>query len=66
MCIRDRISRYDILCAVNQLARLPWPIRRLANGLISLKVGLQGLAAQLIMEAELVAAVLTMKEAVFC
>ena len=38
----------------------------LANGPISFKVGLQGLTAQSTMEAELVAAALTMKEAVFC
>ena len=38
----------------------------LANALISFKVELQGLTAQSTMEAELVAAALTMKEAVFC
>ena len=38
----------------------------LANAPISFKVGLQGLAAQFTMEAELVAAALTMKEAAFC
>ena len=38
----------------------------LSNGPISFKVGIQGLTAQSIMEAELVAAALTMKEAVFC
>ena len=38
----------------------------LANGAISAYVGLQGLIAQLTMEAELVAAALTMKEVVFC
>ena len=37
----------------------------LANCLISLNVGLQRLTAQSIMEAELVSAVLTMKDAVF-
>ena len=38
----------------------------LSNGPVSFKVGLQGLTAQSTMEAELVAAALTMKEAVFC
>ena len=38
----------------------------LANGPISFKVGLQGLTVQSTMEAELVAAALTTKEAVFC
>ena len=38
----------------------------LANGPISFKVGNQGLAAQSTMEAQLVAAALTMKEVVFC
>ena len=38
----------------------------LANAPISFKVGLQGLTAQSTMEAALVAAALTMKEAVFC
>ena len=38
----------------------------LANGSTRFKVGLQSLTAQSIMEAELVAAALTMKEAVFC
>ena len=38
----------------------------LADGPISFKMGLQGLTAQSAMEAELVAAALTMKEAVFC
>ena len=38
----------------------------LSNGPISFNVGIQGLTAQLTMEAELVAAALTMKEAVFC
>ena len=38
----------------------------LANAPISFKVGLQGLTAQSTMEAELVAAALAMKEAVFC
>ena len=38
----------------------------LANAPISFKVGLQGLTAQSIMDAELVAAALAMKEAVFC
>ena len=38
----------------------------LANAPVSFKVGLQGLTAQSIMEAELVAATLAMKEAVFC
>ena len=38
----------------------------LSNGPISFKVGIQGLTAQSTMEAELVAAALTMKEAVFC
>ena len=38
----------------------------LSNGPISFKVGIQGLTAQLTMEAELVAAALAMKEAVFC
>ena len=37
----------------------------LANAAISFKVGQQGLTAQSTMEAELVAAALTMKEAVF-
>ena len=36
------------------------------GGLISFKVALQGLTAQSTMEAEVVAAALTMKEAVFC
>ena len=38
----------------------------LSNGPISFKVGTQGLTTQSTMEAELVAAALTMKEAVFC
>ena len=38
----------------------------LSDGPISFKVGLQGLPAQSTMEAELVAAALTMKGAVFC
>ena len=38
----------------------------LANAPISFKVGLQGLTAQSTMEAELVAAALAMKEAIFC
>ena len=38
----------------------------LANARVSFKVGLQGLTAQSTMEAELVAAALAMKEAVFC
>ena len=38
----------------------------LANAPISFKVGLEGLTAQSMMEAELVAAALTMKESVFC
>ena len=38
----------------------------LANDPISFKVGLQGLTAQSTMEAELVAAALAMKEAMFC
>ena len=38
----------------------------LANAPISFKVGLQGLTAQSTMEAELAAAALAMKEAVFC
>ena len=38
----------------------------LDNAPISFKVGLQGLAAQSTMEAELVAAALAMKEAIFC
>ena len=38
----------------------------LANAPVSFKLGLQGLTAQSIMEAELVAATLAMKEAVFC
>ena len=38
----------------------------LSNSPISFKNGIQGLAAQSTMEAEVVAAVLTMKEAVFC
>ena len=38
----------------------------LGNGPISVEVGLQGLTAQSAMEAELVAAALTMKEVVFC
>ena len=38
----------------------------LANGLMSFKVGLQSLAVQFAMEAELEAAALAMKEAVFC
>ena len=38
----------------------------LSDGPVSFKVGLQGLTAQSTMEAELVAAALTMKEAVFC
>ena len=38
----------------------------LANAPVSFKVGLQGLTAQSAMEAELVAAALAMKEAVFC
>ena len=37
-----------------------------SNRPISFKVGIQGLAAQSTMEAELVAAALTMKEAIFC
>ena len=37
-----------------------------SNGPVSFKVGLQGLTAQSTMEAELVAAALTMKEAGFC
>ena len=38
----------------------------LSDGPVGFKVGLQGLTAQLTMEAELVAAALTMKEAMFC
>ena len=38
----------------------------LANAPVSFKVGLQGLTSQSTMEAELVAAALAMKEAVFC
>ena len=38
----------------------------LSNGPISFKVGIQGLTAQSTMEAEMVAAALAMKEAVFC
>ena len=38
----------------------------LANAPVSFKVGLQGLTAQFTMGAELVAAALAMKEAVFC
>ena len=38
----------------------------LSDGLVSFKVGSQGLTAQSTMEAELVAAALTMKETVFC
>ena len=38
----------------------------LSDGPVSFKVGLQGLTAQSIMEPELVAAALTMKETVFC
>ena len=38
----------------------------LSDGPVSFKVGLQGLTAQSTMEAELVAAALTMKETVFC
>ena len=38
----------------------------LSNGPISFKVGIQGLTAQYVLEVELVATVLTMKEAVFC
>ena len=38
----------------------------LSNAPVSFKVGLQGLTAQSTMEAELVAAALAMKEAVFC
>ena len=38
----------------------------LSDGPACFKVGLQGLTAQLTMEAELVAAALTMKEAAFC
>ena len=38
----------------------------LANSPISFKVGLLGLTAQSTMEAELVAAMLTMTEAIFC
>ena len=38
----------------------------LANAPISFKVGLQGLTAQPMMNAKLVAEALTMKEAVFC
>ena len=38
----------------------------LSDGLVSFKVGLQGLAVQSTMEAELVAAALTMKETVVC
>ena len=38
----------------------------LPNAPVIFKVGLQGLTAQSIMEAELVAATLAMKEAVFC
>ena len=38
----------------------------LSNGLISFKVGIQVLTTQSTMEAELVAAALTMKESVFC
>ena len=41
-------------------------IMMLANALISSKAGLQGLTAQSTMKAELVAAVLAVKEAVFC
>ena len=38
----------------------------LSNGPISFKVGIQRLTAQFTVEAELVAAALIMKEAVFC
>ena len=38
----------------------------LSNGPISIKVGIQGLTAQSTMKVELMAAALTMKEAVFC
>ena len=38
----------------------------LANAPVSFKVGLQGLTVKSTMEAELVAAALAMKEAVFC
>ena len=41
-------------------------IMTLANAPIIFKAGLQGLTAQSTMEAELVAAALTFKEAVFC
>ena len=41
-------------------------IASLSDGPVSLKVGLQGLTAQSTMEAELVAAALTMKEIAFC
>ena len=41
-------------------------IAMLANGPISFKLGLQSIPAQSSMEAELLAAALTMKEAVFC
>ena len=37
-----------------------------SNGPIRFRVGLQGLMAQSIVEAELMAAALTMKEAIFC
>ena len=38
----------------------------LSNGPISFKVGIKGLTAQSTMKTKLVAAALTMKEAVFC
>ena len=38
----------------------------ISNGSINFTVGIQGLTAQFTMEAKLVAAALTMKEAVFC
>ena len=38
----------------------------MSNGPVSFKVGLQGITAQSTMEAELVAAALAMKEAVYC
>ena len=99
-----QVTRYGILCGVNQLARAtPKPVktqmgrpsiagqlpafcllgcqlrqrsqqrqfyviihRDVGNAPISFKVGLQGLTAQSTMETELVAAALTIKEALFC
>ena len=41
-------------------------VMMMCNGPVSFKVGMQGLTAQSTMEAELVAAVLAMKEAIYC